>query len=286
VLPNPLRTIPDPPRPLDFAALRLAVRERPGSLFFGLVAATIPFFQTVVFLMGFSSYLGAWRDPVIRSSGKATQGEVVRVEDAPGFSIDNVQPKRVFFHYQSEGIDRERSMVTLSVNKVAGWKPGQPVPVLYNDQGAIIDGIESPKLPVIAVVMMLAAAAWTLTSIPFLSYAFAGISRKYALLKNGIPRQGKLISFESLPTFPRTRSSLRSLLLVETLDSLALDRFLATYSYLDSSGRERIGKAPSRDLTLLKAKTKGDEITILVLPGDERRSTLLDAAAERVVGQA
>jgi hypothetical protein len=61
---------------------------------------------------------------------------------------------------------------------------------------------------------------------------------------------------------------------------------MATYTYLDAAGREVLGSAPSRDLTLLNGKKRGDAIDILVLPTDERHSTILDSAAERVLSRA
>jgi hypothetical protein len=88
------------------------------------------------------------------------------------------------------------------------------------------------------------------------------------VLADGVVRTGKLISFESQMAFVSWHQT---------------GRYLATYTYSDSTGREVVGTAPSRDLTLLNSKKKGDEVDLLVLPADERCSTLVDSAVERVL---
>jgi hypothetical protein len=274
--------IPDPPRKLGFDALWLAMQERPRSLLFGAVLVFAPFVQVFVFLMMFSPYLSELKNPAIRSTGKSTQGEVIRVEDVRGFPVDGVQPKIVFFRYQADGVERERSMTTLSVDKVSRWQNGQPIPVLYNDKGAIIDGLEPAHLPFLGVLMIISVSTEVLIAVALVVYAVLGIGRKYRLLKEGVSRQGKLISFEALSLFllPEMTIARR---FPELTRPESTGRFLATYSYLDAAGREVLGSAPSRDLTLLNGKKKGDPIEILVLASNERRSTILDGPAERVM---
>jgi hypothetical protein len=276
--------IPDPSRKIGFAALWLAMQERPRSLLIGVVLIFAPFVQVFVFLMMFSPYLGELRNPVIRSTGKSTRGEVVRVEDVRGFPVDGVEPKIVFFRYQADGIERERSMTTLSVDKVSRWQKGESVPVLYNDKGAIIDGLEPAHLPFLAVLMIISVSTEVLIAVALLVYAILGIRRKYRLLEEGVSRQGKLISFEALSLFllPETTIARR---FPELTSPESTGRFLATYSYLDAAGRELRGAAPSRDLTLLNGKKKGDPIEILVLRSNEQRSTILDGPAERVMAR-
>jgi len=274
--------IPDPPRKIGFDALWLAMQERPRSLLIGVVFIFAPFIQVFVFLMAFSPYLGELRNPAIRSTGTSTRGEVIRVEDVRGFPVDGVQPKIVFFRYQAEGVERERSMTTLSVDEVSRWQKGEPVPVLYNDKGAIIDGLEPAHLPFFGVLMIISVSTGVPIAVALLVYAILGIRRKYRLLKEGVSRQGKLISFEALSPF-LVPEKLISREFPQLARAESTGRFLATYLYLDATGRELRGGASSRDLMLLNGKKKGDEIEILVLPSNERRSTILDGPAERVL---
>jgi hypothetical protein len=274
--------IPDPPRKLGLDALWLAMQERPRSLLIGGVLIFAPFIQVLVFLMAFSPYLGELTNPAIRSTGKSTRAEVIRVEDVRGFPVDGVQPKIVFFRYQADGVERERSMTTLSVDKVSRWQKGEPVPVLYNDKGAIIDGLEPAHLPFLAVLMIISVSTEVLIAVALLVYAVLGIRRKYRLLKEGVSRQGKLISFEALSLFLLPEKTIARRF-PELTRPESTGRFMATYKYLDSPGREVLASAPSRDLTLLNGKKKGDPIDILVLLTNERRSTILDGPAERVM---
>jgi hypothetical protein len=274
--------IPDPPRKIGFDALWLAMQERPRSLLIGAVFIFAPFVQVFVFLMMFSPYLGELRNPVVGSTGKSTRGEVIRVEDVRGFPVDGAQPKIVFFRYQADGVERERSMTTLSVDKVSRWQKGQPVPVLYNGKGAIIDGLEPAHLPFLGVLMIISVSTGALIAVALLVYAILGIRQKYRLLKEGVSRQGELISFEALSLFVLPEKTIAHQF-PELTRPESTGRFMATYTYLDSAGREVLGSAPSRDLTLLNGKKKGDEIEILVLPANEQRSTILDGPAERVM---
>jgi hypothetical protein len=194
---------------------------------------------------------------------------VIRVEDFRGMPSVGVQPKEVFFRYKVEGDEREASMVTSSVDQVSQWKKGRPVDVLYLDGRAVLVEVQPAQFPFpTAVFLLFALMVWLLIGVPSLTYALVGIRRKYQLLKNGVVRQGKLLSFETLSSF---------------LSWTPTGRFRATYTYIDSAARELLDTAPSRDLTLLNQKKKGDEIDILVLPTDERRSTILDSSTERVL---
>ena len=56
-------------------------------------------------------------------------------------------------------------------------------------------------------------------------------------------------------------------------------RFEATYVYTDSSGKDLYGQCLTTDLSLLNEKRKGDELDILILPENERKSVLLDIPA-------
>jgi hypothetical protein len=267
---NPV--ISDPPRKLGLGALRLAFWERPRTLLIGVVMTMAPVFQTVVFLLVFSPLLRELDHAKIRATGKLAQGEVLRVEGVGGLTINNVEPKRVFFRYQDAGTEREGSMMTLSVSEVGQWKKGQPVTVRYVGDQATLADLEPVELPFpLALFSVMAVAMSTLIGLPFLAYGVVGARRKYLLLKHGVARQGKLVSFESLTSLASWSPS---------------GRFLATYTYADSAGRDVFGSAPSRDLTLLNGKKKGDEIEILVLPNDEQRSTILDSSTQRVLQRA
>jgi hypothetical protein len=264
--------IPGPPRKLGFDALWLAMQERPRSLFVGLFFTVLPLMQLSVFLLVFDPLFQEEDDAKICATGEVAQGEVVRVEDVPNLSVNGRHPMRVYFRYKVGGAEREASMLTLSTTEVAKWQKGRPVAVRYlGDRATLADltpaDFPIPRAGLVALTLLLNGCF----GMPFFVYALIGLRRKYRLLANGIVCQGKLLSFETLSSF---------------FSWYPTGRFMATYTYLDSAGREVLGSAPSRDLTLLNGKTKGDPIDILVLPTNERRSTILDSSAERALNRA
>ena len=137
---------------------------------------------------------------------------------------------------------------------------------------ATIVGLEPAELPLTRTLIIVSVVGWLILAVPFLGYGIVGMRRKYQLLKHGVPSQAKLIALE-LAGSP--------LLVWSQANCVAV-----SYSYLDSTGRERPGHARTRDLTFATGKQKGDSVDILVLPSDEQRSTILDSATERVLTRA
>jgi hypothetical protein len=271
--------IPQPPRQLGFAARWHALRERPRSLFFGFALTLIPLLQYVVFSFLFVPLFQNQHSQNIRAAGKAAKGEVIRIEDVPTVTVNGVHPKRIVFRYKVDGMEQDASMETVSVAEVSNWQKGRPVEIRYFDRRAEIDGLQPVAFPFPLAAMLFAPyAMFFLVGLPFLAYSSIGVLRKYRLLKYGVVRPAKLFSFEaenSLFPWPPPgpfRFSWR-----------ATACFKATYTYTDSTGRGLSGSSPSTDLMLLNQKKKGDEIEILVLPNDERRSALLDSATERAL---
>jgi hypothetical protein len=266
--------IPAAPRTLGLSALWLAAQERPRSLLFGILALVIPAFQAFVFLFIFAPFANQLQVAKGTSTGRHIPGEIVTVEDVPGFSFNGIEPKQVRFRYRVDGSECEGAMMTLSARKVEHWKNGDPVTIQYDaaSGAAAIVGLEPAGVPVPRAVIIASIAGWLVISVPFLAYGILGVRRKYQLLKEGLPRQGKLIALE-LAGSPLVFWS-------------HTNCFAVRYSYLDSTGRERAGSARSRDLTFAAGKQKGETIDILVLPADERCSTVLDNPAERVLSRA
>ncbi len=259
--------VPNPPRKLGLEALQLALRERSRWLMFGALGILIPVGQALV-LWIFSSLAHQGDDARIRSGGKAAQGEIVRVEDdAFGSTLNNVRPKKVTFRYQADGVEQEK-LETVNDPQVSAWKPGRPVAVVYLDGEAILADIHPVEFPIPPALMISSIVFWSLAVVAILAYGLAGARRKYLLLRHGIVREGKLLSFETWTTFP---------------SSFPSGGYRASYTYVDSAGHEWRGVSRTRDVTLANHKQKGDPIEILVLPSDERRSTLLDGAAERAL---
>jgi hypothetical protein len=258
--------IPNPPRKLGLEALQLALRERPRTLTFGAFGILIPVAQALVLWL-FSTLAHNADDARIRAGGKAAQGEILRVEDAFGPTLNNVPPKNVTFRYKADGVEHEKS-VTVNAPEVSGWKSGRPVAVLYLGDDAILTEIHPVEFPIPPGLMIASIVCWSLAVVAILAYGLAGARRKYLVLRHGEPREGKLLSFETWNMFP---------------SSFPSGWFRASYTYVDSAGRERLGVSRSRDLTLANHKQKGDPLEILVLPADERLSTLLDSAAERAL---
>jgi len=265
--------IPDPPRQLSLAALWQAVRARPRSLLIGAAFTVIPIFQIVFFTL-FTRLgppgLPSLSDIRVRNEGIPARGEIVRVEVVDNLTINGVKPMRVFFRYKVDGKEREASMITDSVAEVSTWQQGRPVEIRYLDDKAILTEVPSIMHGAEIYVLLMPLFSFVLFAVPFLVYAGTGIRRRYRLFKLGVVRPAKLSSFEALASY-WTRQWGPSA------------QFKATYTYADSGGREIFGMAPSADLTLLNEKKKGNEISILVLPTDERRSTILDSPTERVL---
>jgi hypothetical protein len=265
--------ISQPPRQLRSTALWQALSERPQSLSVGILFTLIPFMQSVIFTFVMLPHFQSQDFEKIRTSGKAAHGEVTRIEDVPGFSVNGVGPKRVFFRYKADGMERDASIETVSVAEVSQWQKGRLIAIRYLDGRAEIDGLEPVTFPIPIPLMVFGpAATFVLLGFPFLAYGVTGAIRKYRLLRRGVVRPAKLLSCESQFSF--------------FLAWRPTARFKATYTYTDSTSRELWGSAPSTDLTLLHQKKKGDEIEILVLPNDERRSTILDSATERALAPA
>jgi hypothetical protein len=259
--------IPNPPRKLGLEALQLAVRERPRTLMFGALGILIPVAQALVLWL-FSTLAHNADDARIRAAGKAAQGEVLRVEeDAFGPTLNNVPPKKVTFRYKADGVEHEKS-VTVNAPEVSGWKSGRPVAVVYLNGEAILADIHPVEFPIPRGLVIASIVCWSLAVVAVLAYGLAGARRKYLVLRHGVLREGKLLSFETWTMFT---------------SSFPSGAFRASYTYVDSTGRERLGVSRSRDLTLANHKQKGDPIEILVMPADERLSTLLDSAAERAL---
>jgi hypothetical protein len=258
--------IPDPPRQLRFDALRLVLRRRP-SLFFGAMFLAIPVLQYLVVTLVMVPVFQGQDEAKIRAEGRAAKGEVIRVEDVPNLSINGISPKRVFFHYQADGVERETSTITVSVAEVAKWQKGRRVDVRYLDGRATIVDVQPVDFPIPMSFIWAGQIAMLCLGGALLGFGVVRARRAYGLLKHGVVRPAKLVSCEALSL---------------TMWSHLAPRFNATYVYADSSGHEIFGCATSADLLLLSQK-KGEEVRVLVLPGDERRSTILDSAAERVL---
>ncbi|HET6328655.1 MAG TPA: DUF3592 domain-containing protein [Planctomycetaceae bacterium] len=263
--------ISEAPRTLGWRALWLAVQERPRSLLFGIAALVIPAIQGVVFLFVFAPFVNQLQVSQAASTGKQGPGEIVSIERADGFSLNGIEPRQVKFRYRVDGSEREGSMMTLSVAKVEHWKKGEPVTVQYDveSRAAAIVGLEPAEESLPRAVVIVSIAGWLIVAVPFLGYGILGVRRKYQLLKHGVPGQGKLISLE-LAGSP--------LFFWPQANCVAVG-----YSYLDSTGRELSGHARTHDLTFATGKQKGNSVDILVLPTDERRSTILDGPTERVL---
>ena len=226
----------------------------------------IPAVQAFVFLL-FSTVAHDANDAKIRATGKAAQGEVLRIEDTPGLTLNNVPPKKVTFRYKADGVEHEDSVTVNSV-EVSEWKKGQPVAVLHVNGQAILADVHPVAFPIPAWLMITSIVSWLAVGISFLVYGLVGTQRKYQVLRRGVCRQGNLLSIETWNVFA---------------SSFPTGWFRATYTYVDSTGREWLGVSRTRELTLANHKRKGDPIEILVLPSDERCSTLLDSATERAL---
>jgi hypothetical protein len=258
--------IPNPPRQLRIGALRLAVRRR-QSLFFGALFIVISIAQYTLLTLVFVPIFQGQDEAKIRAAGKSAKGEVIQVEDVPNLSVNGVTPKRVFFRYQADVLEREASMMTESVAEVSKWQKGRPVGVRYLDGRATIVDVQPIDFPIPMSLMWTGQVAMLVLGGALLVFGLIGARRTYRLLKYGVVRPAKLVSCEALSP---------------SLSSRLTARFKATYVYADSTGHEIFGSATSTDLLLLSQK-KGDEVRVLVLPEDERRSAILDSPTERML---
>ena len=108
--------------------------------------------------------------------------------------------------------------------------------------------------------------------LPFLLYSAAGALQKWRLYIYGQhSNKAKLISMAPIGTFfiPFVKS-----------------RFEIHYSFQNSVGQDVFGKSTISDLVLINEKKKGDEIDILYLPNDEKKSCVVDETIMLKIRQA
>jgi hypothetical protein len=147
----------------------------------------------------------------------------------------------------------------LSVETVARWRPGQEIAVRYLGDDATVPNLEPGDFPFW--VFLWGPLPFVAVGVPLLWYAIAGARRQVEVLRLGVAAKARFIAFT-----PISSHGMR----------FAKVRFEVSYAYAAQGGETLTGSSLTTDLALLNEKKKGDEIDILVLPNQEKRSLLLD----------
>ncbi len=195
----------------------------------------------------------------ISAKGQETTAEVTGIKTVENITINEVHPLKVTFHYEANGESRDGFMDTMSVDEVSGWKVGRSIPIRYLGEEATIPDLKPVDFPF----FIFKAMIYAFCGIGFvaLAYSLAGAFWKVAIMKNGVVRPGKLLAWVPV--------SSRFTWVIKT-------RFEMTYSFTGINGKETFGASLTRDLALLNEKKKGDEIQVLVLPDNLKKSLAID----------
>jgi hypothetical protein len=254
--------ISNPPRKLGLGAFWFSLWDRPRAFMFGAWFTIFP----IIFLIPFSIVMSittphAPNRAKILASGLETNAEITLITTIHNEEINGVNPRKISFRYIVNGHTNETTMETLSVEETAGWKPGQQIVIRYLGDEATIPSLEPADIPWI--IFLLMPLFFGIFGAPFLIYCIARAKNKLKVMKLGVVRKAKLLSLTPVTSFGLSSSFFKT-------------RFEATYVFNNEKGTEIFGSSLTTDLALLNEKKKGDEIEILVLPGQEAKSLIID----------
>lgn len=253
--------ISSPPRKLGYRAFWSALCDRPRALIFGAWFTVFPIIILIPISIIFTAITPHSPNRAkILAAGAETNAEVTKIETIRNEEINGVNPRRISFRYEVSGHTNLATMETLSVDDISDWKPGRQIVIRYLGGEATIPSLEPADFPWI--IFLLMPLFFGFIGAPFLIYCIVRARNKLRVMKFGIMRKARLLSLAPAASFG--------------ISWFFKTRFEANYVFQSEKGGEIFGSSLTADLALLNEKKKGDEIEILVLPGQEMKSLILD----------
>lgn len=284
--------IDPPPRSLGWDAVRQCLAERPILMLFGAFLPLLSIFQFLTVTFIFSELFGSDLSEVQRR-GQEVPGEVVRIEEMRNRTINGEHPYQVDFRYHIAGVEREGSMQARSRNSdVAKWEVGKKVTVKTLGDQAMIAEIPIDKFPFPfpfpVTLIYLHQAIFFGVGCVCLHFGLRAAKQRYRLLKEGEVREGEILGVEGGPLAISISSFWSPFFGIFPYfgshpPPILQPRWRVTYHHQDETGRELTGDSRTTDATLCREAKRGDRVRILVIPGEEQVSLILDVAVERVL---
>jgi hypothetical protein len=260
--------IAPPPRRLSSEIYWLALRDRWPFFLFGGIFTLFPILMLLP-LPFFALLIPAEPDQKkIMTQGQETTAVVTRVETNNSMEINGTNPRKVYFHYNINGIEKHGEMDTMSVDEVSSWQPGRQISIKYFGDEATIPELQPVDFPFWlfgAIFIAFSLVFSTIGLIP-LGYGLYAAWKKIRVLRCGHVQRVCLLSISE-----------RGAAFGPLLSLLGINRFEASYSSVDVQGAPIIGRATTADLLFVKQYQTGSEIEILSLAGHEVDSLVLDA---------
>ncbi len=263
-----------PPTPRKFPLLTSIgfFFERPMVLILGLVFGINSLFATI-FAISLSVLTTSinYEQPdfkLISEKGVEVEGIIENKDVVITTMINQEHPIKITYTYEVDGIQKKDSIETMSLMTVEDWKVGDKVKVKHYKGDSIIPKAEPVNLsfdfPFMAVIFVFLTVS--IVGFSLFGWVVAGGLKKRYLYINGEVRIGEIFSI--------------SLVADSTMYSLK-NRLKICYAFESHKGEKFYGESVSSDLAFFNEKKKGDEVSILVSPVNERVNCVVDESIMR-----
>jgi len=257
--------LPDPPRHVP---LRLRIRLSFSNPLVAVAGAILLLGPLPMFAV-FSLVIFVGPDQpdfdLINQNGQDAEGEIISCEVDDNTTINGRPPRTVTYRYSVDGVSREDRYSTMSVAKADSLRPGGKVKVKHFEGDSVIPGLAPGYFP--WWIFMALPGLFAVVGLSLLLYPIIQGRKRVHLYERGALVSGKVISVEE-----------RGLAFPAMPFPVMKREYNVAYSYGDGLGNDRVGRAKTADLTLIKSLEKEDAVKVLVDPVNPASSLLLDDA--------
>lgn len=256
-------TIPPPPRRVPLSQRVKFLFDSPLTIFIGGVPLLLsgPFLILAIVL--FSAFASDVDYDLIKENGSLTEAVITATEVNHHVRINGRSPLIIHYEYSDkEGREHQDSYETMPTERVRRLDAGAKVDIYHHNGQSVIAGLKPLDIPVW--VFFIIPIGPFLIGSAFLIGPYLRARKKIRVYTWGRQGLGAVVSVEQAggifsPALPFLRAI-----------------YWITFTYTDETGEERAGKSRSKDLTLVNALRKNDDVDILIDPDRPELAEVVD----------
>jgi hypothetical protein len=249
-------------RKVTFSNLITLIKNRRPHSIFGIV---FMFLAVFILLPSIISLTHASKEDFesydfeeIEQKGTARTAKIMDISTVYNMTINEEHPVLITYEFVIDGITKTDKFKTLDLVKINGKGPGSEIKIKTFENESKIQGLSPVSFP-IYIFYFLPLVFFVLGSV-FSVIGLVPVFKDYNLYKNGIVREGTIISFTQDP--PSLLKNFGQSILIN-------------YYYLGSDGEKIFAKDKIADYSIMMEKKAEDKIKIFVSETDGTKSCIV-----------
>lgn len=194
----------------------------------------------------------------IEQNGIEQTAKIVDLRPVNNVTINGEHPSKISYEFLNNGLTKSDKFQTMDLDKTNEIKIGDEIKIKTFENQSKIQNLEPFTFPFYLFYIL--PLIFLLVGIPFLLIGLIPALREYNLYKNGIVKEGTIISLTPNSGLPITNIG---------------QSILINYYYLSSNGEKIFGKSKTTDFSIMTEKKAEDKIKLFVSESDETKSCIV-----------